>query len=292
MTKTERRAYYSNLQAQGKLCGTVAAAMRLYDRRSANRPPQPKQPGTIAALADERRQRRSTPVVVPLGANQEALWIGIAKAQNPRLKEWSHGADAVLYGNGYSLYSTGSNSNMRKRSTFRRGVHVTSFATCANPGVAVLTLGTERHEIAAPRGYRWDIDANGLVLVGAAGDYHPTASHLIQGGKHCVEMLKQHAEVRKIQAAKAKQQTSVIRKAEKEGATVCLRDSLRAGNCEAGSRNWAARHGLDSRKHYRPSEVLVLANGDASRVALVIAVAMKRHRMEMHRGYAELADHR
>lgn len=153
-----------------------------------------------------------------------------------------------------------------------------------------------RREFKAPRGYRWDSDSNGLRLVANANedhDYHPTAADLIfRGVKWIVGQIKANAAARRATAAKMRQEQSALWKAEREGATVCLADSLRAGNCRAGSEQWAQRHGLDPRRHYKPSEVLALANGDTHKVALVASVALRRHRLEMERGYAVLAEHR
>jgi len=162
-------------------------------------------------------------------------------------------------------------------------------------------------KVKAPKGYYWDRDINGLKLVCKASpkdDYHPTAWDLLNlKPREIARVLQERATDRRAaraiqrqqeKEAREKQQKEMetIRRAEKEGATVCLADSLLAGNCLAGTLDWATRHGFDRANHYTPSEVLKHANGDASRVALVIAVALRRHRKEMDQGYAELAEHR
>lgn len=296
MAKKEQREFYCQLKAEGKLTGTIANAMRLRAAREDNPPlrqPSRYASGRILRLNEQRRLKRSQPVVVPLGDEQERYWLDKAQSQNRRLREWSLGAEASAgRTRPYVLREIGSNSNRRKRSTFQRGIWVRSTATCYDFRVCVLELGSKRHEIKAPRGYRWDVDENGLYLRGRAGDYHPTASELLAGGKEIARKLRKNAAIRKAERKKAKQQKAAIQKAEKEGATVCLRDSLNAGNCRPGSVNWAKRHGIDPQKHYTPSRLLSLANGDASRVALVVSVALRRHRQEMDRGFSELAYHR
>ena len=314
-TITEQRATYRNLKQAGRLSGTIKECMSKRAGRDANQPiprDHGMTPGRILAIQDQQRAMRSNPVRVPLGKAVANHWLDIAKADEPRLREWSHGARSSThdYHRGFGHYTTGSNRDWSKRSTFQRGIEVTSYATCPDFRAAKLRLGTFDYTIFAPRGYRWDIDANGLMLrkCGQASgwDYHPTASELLDArqdrGRGLVAVLKEARATRlaaereakrreKQSRAKARQEQEAIKRAEREGATVCLADSLRAGNCRAGSESWAIRHGLDARRHYTPSEILSHANGDASRVALVITAALRRHRTEMARGYADLADH-
>ena len=291
MTKKELREKYQALQHAGKLSGTIARAMRLRAEREAN-PPRPEaEAGRIAAKAALGRARRGRRVAVPLGSRSFASDY---RAQFPRLREWSLGEIATTSSETFATKEIGSNSDWNKRSTFQRGVLVQSYATCRDFREAVLVIAGKEHRIKAPRGYRWDVDKNGLLLRAKSdrrADYHPTATELLGPVAAIVATLKENFATRKAARAKEAQRLAAIRRAETEGATVCLRDSVRAGNCLAGSLTWAQRHGLDPSRHYRPSEVLSLANGDAHRVALVVTLALKRHREEMERGFAVLADH-
>ena len=56
-----------------------------------------------------------------------------------------------------------------------------------------------------------------------------------------------------------------------------LADSLAAGNCQAGSEQFARRHGLNPTRWYKPNELLAVANGDAQRVRLAVLAAVRRH---------------
>ena len=151
----------------------------------------------------------------------------------------------------------------------------------------------------APRGWEWRIDANGVVLrmIGTPEiDFHPNVDNLqtlsVRG--MCQTARDNYAIRRKTErenAASIRQQRDLLKRAEREGATVCLRDSLRAGNCSAGTVQWANSAKLDTRKHYRPSEIMGAAKPNDRRVSIVIAVALRRHREEMERGFAILADH-
>lgn len=249
-------------------------------------------------------------VPVPLGPNtahhlEEAAW-----AAYPHRKNWDSATETCFPA--YNLVETIDHGQYSSRCQFRHLTYrptVTSCAVICDGGSHV------RYEYAiaapawlkAPRGYRWDRDKNGLRIVSMSDqrrDYHPNSDDLRSYDARALakKAAELHA-VRKAQAAKAREeyrlaklsadeQTKLIAKAEREGATVCLKDSIKAGNCRAGSEQFAQRHNLDPTKHYRPSQLLRIANGDAHRVKLVVAVALRRHRHEMAVGYALLEDHR
>jgi hypothetical protein len=119
-------------------------------------------------------------------------------------------------------------------------------------------------------------------------DYHPSASDLIKenAGDKIAEKVWQNHKVRL--ETKAREAAAL---AGMEGVVVCVADSRRAGNCEAGTFSFATRHNLDPRQHYPAAELVQIANGDSSRVRLAITAAVLRHKREMERGYSELAEH-
>lgn len=283
MNANQKRAEYTALAHDGKLHGTIAAATRKWSARQKNKP-QPYTSRTIRYLA-----QRAKPVLVPLGDLEYDILE--EHRQRDRRVLWS-GAEPGLHGR---VYTKGSYTNWRKKSTFRRYLVVESWARVGYHSLVFFWRG-QVLTVHAPRGYHWAIDTNGLYLVGRAGDYHPTANELANAandkGRAIVAKLKENAAIRKQQAKKAKQQLRMVKRAEREGARICLADSLRAGNCRAGSTNWAQRHNLDPSQHYKPSQVLALANGDTARVAVVAAAAVRRHQQEMARGFCDLADHR
>lgn len=142
-----------------------------------------------------------------------------------------------------------------------------------------------------PDGYLWNVDANGLRVVDATArhvDYHPTASDLLRkdAATHLITTLEANRAQR--ERLKAERTVEAARVA---GVYVCLADALRAGNCRAGCEQFAARHGLDPRRHYAAPELLEMANGDASRVRLTVTAARLRHEKEMAQGFALLSEH-
>ncbi len=150
--------------------------------------------------------------------------------------------------------------------------------------------------VIAPRGYRWGTDQHGIRLFKGSNpsdDYHPDSDDLrTLTGYAIARKLRENERTRKESLAKLRQQKGAIRRAEREGARVCLADSVRAGNCLVGTTSWARQHKLDPARHYRPSKLLALANGDMARVSIVCAVALRRHNAEMARGYSILAEHK
>jgi hypothetical protein len=292
---------------------TAEEAKAIHDQRQkANKPPrvecvsiseEPK-----ATLKLRKRIVRQT-VLVPLGCAY-TKYTTKAHEQYPRRKNWDAASPTKdkpvggwkIYEHNHGRYS----SRCRYTHwTYEVKIHSTAFVTrdfivfwfADNPG----------KRIKAPKGYHWDKDSNGLKLVYTASptrDFHPTASDLQDLTPHKMAKVVQSNWRKRRDALalkkrlereareKKEQEIAAVKRAEEEGATVCLADSLRAGNCRAGTESWASRHGLNTKQHYTPSQVLSLANGDLSRVALVVTVALRRHRLEMERGYAELADHR
>lgn len=295
-------AKYKSLRDAGKLHGTLIRAVTLRKQRDANRPLSAAKSNRIADRANAQRGLRCKRAAVPLGTIDA---LSAIKTAHAKLREWSLGQIAGVIDSPWMFREIGSNSNWSKKSTFQRGIIVQSYATCGDFRRCLLTLNGSTHEIAAPRGYRWDIDANGLRLRANANprhDYHPTANDLLAGGKHLVARLQDNLVIRRKTEAERKaaarktaqeqaQQKRILQAAIAEGLSVCLADSCRAGNCEVGTINWGTRHGFSPNGHYTPDQLLAVANGDTKLVLPVIAVALRRHRNEMHQGFSVLADH-
>ena len=84
-------------------------------------------------------------------------------------------------------------------------------------------------------------------------------------------------------------------KADLEGVHVCLKDSLRAGNCQAGTLAFVGRLGLDEKKHYRALEIFEMAKqkspNDIRLVKLALTAAALRTKKEEEQGYAVISEH-
>ena len=132
--------------------------------------------------------------------------------------------------------------------------------------------------VPSPRGWCWNTDENGLRLVSRSSpkdDFHPDSEDLRKGIKHLLHRAVVLRAQRRAEAAKARREKLFLLR-HSEGVKVGLQDSLTAGNCQAGSLEFARRHGLDPNAYYAPAKLLQLEPNN-ERVKLVIAVAARRH---------------
>lgn len=183
--------------------------------------------------------------------------------------------------------------------SYTRATHhnwVRSIALVIDTQTVEYACHTARVTVTLPCAYRWDVDAHGLRVVrddSQMDDYHVCAADLIgrDAARRCVESLERNRVRRLLTAAQ-----NAATRAELAGVWVCLADSLRAGNCEAGTRSFAARHGLDVAAHYRATALLALVQResvqDACRLRLAITAATLRHRRECEAGICRVSDHR
>lgn len=149
-------------------------------------------------------------------------------------------------------------------------------------------LGDRSFAVMLPEGFRWSIDGLGLRALRGDDDYHVSANDLVQPDAGNVIA----AEVVRL-AARRTQRAELNRTelGDLSGVYVCLADSLRAGNCRAGSVAFVGRMALNPSRHY-PADRLVPLIATEPRVKLAIRQAVVRTRQEIERGYAILSDHR
>jgi len=181
------------------------------------------------------------------------------------------------------------NGKPKKYTRARNISYVRSFAVVLDPQTIEYVIHETIGTATLPNGYEFDIDANGLRVIDAnsrADDYHVTAGDVLSNIGYIPGLISTNREARKRLAAEA-----AIEKAKVRGVYVCFVDSLRAGNCGAGTINFCARHNLEVGRHYPAEQLFDLANGNADRVRLAIARATVRSRQEAEKGYCELSDH-
>lgn len=298
-TKREAEQVMSALKhTRPAFCGTIKdAAKKRRDRIKIQQ--------VATTLPLETRVKRAR-VIVPLGSQHGADANNEAHEQHPRRKNWESPAAVDEWWQTTHIREV-DHGRYSSRCTYTHYTYepqVGSFAFLTSSGMVYVYRG-QKYRFRNTHGYKWGKDANGLRLYRVAkptDDYHPDSSDLIgPDGKRATlrsltAIVRDNAKVRNDVAARARAEKrrakDAVQKAQREGCHVCVADSLRAGNCKAGTVNWAQRHGLDVSRHYEPSKVMDLANGDLPRVALVVSVALRRHREEMQRGFCVLDDHR
>lgn len=304
MTSQSKRQQLSALKASGKLAGTIKAAMAKWQARRDNRPltsptNAPRKVNYVDLLHKRAANRRRP---VPLGRTLANHYWDLAKAEHPRRQNWESLTPTTdKLTNGWSI-NTRDNGKYSSRCTWTHytyTVEVTSYGMILSPKRLRFRLADESRIINAPKGYGWQKDGLGIKLVKldyTQADYHPTAEELQGPMLEITRTLRDNYRTRRQEEVKTKrdekQTQAIIRKANREGLSVCVADSARAGNCYAGTVQWARQHGLNPTRHYSPKQLPAKSNGDTQRVRLVISQALRRHRREMETGQCEVSDHR
>ena len=244
-------------------------------------------PEYLAARAkhDERAVLKSisswesrTKSIVPLSEDDRDLALRLAKTANPRRRNWEEPeAGDITY---VQKHNNGRYSCRCSYNRFTYTPFLKSFAILSRWGGGAILYRHHSYSkfIRAPKGWRWDVDANGLRLVSRINqmdDFHPASGDLIRGSKHLLNRAVILREKRRKEASLARKgKALLLRRA--RGVRVCLQDSIDAGNCNAGSLTFAARHGLDPKGYYSAAMLFRLEPGN-DRLELAVAFAIRRH---------------
>jgi hypothetical protein len=150
-------------------------------------------------------------------------------------------------------------------------------------GTEKLPPHVNRRALPAPRGWRWSRDFS-LVRLADGRDYHPTGNECARGVRHIVSQalatFRAADKSRRVVSALTKQaQAKALATCKKAGRlVVTLEDSRAGGNCEEGTRRFAAAHSLPN-----PCPVSRLLKvvkactaSDAQRVRGAILAALRR----------------
>lgn len=278
---------YRKLREGGRFHGTFKRAVAVWESRQEQK--NFEDPLTKPLVYRWNRLKVLVPVVPGHEVN---VIVSALHDSRPRVQNWT--SPKASYGvTRVNEMDCGPYSSRVKYHRISYVPAITSYAVLQGRTL-VFRFDTRRILIKAPRGYCWGRDDNGVKLYSKsnpANDYHPNTSDLLGSTKAIVQKLKANVLARKEAEKQSKQTEKAFKRAVREGAMVCMADSLQSGNCYSGTYNWATRHGLNPSSHYTPDQLSAIANGDARRVALVVTVALRRHSREMERGYCVLAEH-
>ena len=269
----------------------VTAAAESRDKRQT----QLKKIMALAATGAYRPRR--TPALAPLAG---ALLLG--KKRDVAALARKFGAQIIMRGadarsictrrNSKHVYEPGEtewkNGNPKAYTRAKHDNYIRSFAMIRDPQTIDVVIHTHEYSVSLPHGFAWDVDENGLraFQVGSRrDDYHPDACELYNGIDF-VAAIERNRETRLRLMAEIAAEAA-------PDTTVCLADSVRAGNCRQGSLSWCERVGLNPERHYTSAEIVAAGanGGDFGRARLAIAAAARREREEMARGYALLSEH-
>lgn len=218
-----------------------------------------------------------------------------------------HGVKLVLRGKNYSISSTKrpsyfdhkdgetewKNGRAVKYNRATNDNFVRSLAVIRDSQTLDYVLHETTYTVSLPDGFQWGSDQNGLRVFcvnSPSDDMHPTAGDLVEASGNPLFfdiVISANRRTRMLYAAERTAESAKL-----AGVFVCLADSLRAGNCKAGTLSFASRHNLDPAKHYEAPELLAQANGDEGRVRLAITAARLRHEREEKNGFCILDDHK
>lgn len=134
----------------------------------------------------------------------------------------------------------------------------------------------------------WAIDNNGIKIIRGNDDYHIEAHDIISWDEtKTIAKLNELAKTRKhLELEKQLEEKSY------EGLHINYRDSIMAGNCNAGTGVFVNRLGLDRTKHYLATDLLKKCPVDSlQRLRIAIKFAARRLAKEMNVGYSILSEH-
>jgi hypothetical protein len=241
------------------------------------------------------RTERATKIV-QLGTQDARDLDQQQRSANRRRQNWE-APRAVK--NGYARTEEINNGQYSSRCTYTHWSYrpIVGSSALAQGRKLQFTYSGETRHITAPRGWAWRYDTNGVYIYLISNhkiSYHPDSDDLnrttpAQIAKKCRELYCERRAQERKNRAEAAQIQRLIAYAKKTRCMVRLQDSIAAGNCAAGTRAWAARHGLVG--EYAPIERIAQTRDDSpngKRLVLALVAAARRHEGEMRRGYCEL----
>lgn len=163
---------------------------------------------------------------------------------------------------------------------------IRSYAVIVDDGREIeWAYGPRTGRSVAPSGWSWAIDPDGLRLLSRIADdcdYHPHAAELAtQDARDLARTAITAARRRRDLASRA---VSGIPAGD---VAVWRADSIRAGNCAAGTDAWAARAGMRSRAWAWATEVL---SSGGSRAEMAVRAAAERVVRDLARGWTDLRE--
>ena len=246
--------------------------------------------------------------LIPIGSTRSNF---LERIHSPRKKNYTE-PEPIF---GKSNLSTNDLGRYSKSCTYKKYSYtpkIQSFGYLINPNKMYIRIDSNRGIISkivsSPYGYHFAIDTNGLKIQSnsiKSMDYHFTALDFIVGNsqrqpmKEMVRKCKVNYQTRKqakLQSAifsdDPKQVNKVLKEAERLKVQISIVDSIRAGNCLAGTQVWAMRNHLNTSNHYQIQSIFdKLDDANKDRVKLVILRAIERTKQEIERGFSMLQDH-
>jgi hypothetical protein len=249
--------------------------------------------GLISAAMPPRRLGIPLTTLVPLdeGAAVVGGWkpYGRVPASRREYKP-SAGPSMRQHTPGESKYRGGGSWSTVTRATVRDYVTSVAVIDADDYRTVHYLLHQTQHAVTLPDGWSWQTDALGLLAVRPDGqEHHVTAGDLLAPNA-IPSLVEAAAQMRATAAAEERALEATL-----GDVYVCVADSLRGGNCRAGTEAWAAQRELSPAQHVPARVLRRLAGSDdahATRVRLAVRAAAARHADEVAQGYCDVAAHR
>lgn len=282
---------YQKLRLQGKLFGTIKRAVALREKRDSLKSKK---------VMDLAGRFNRIVELIPLGCYRSNSVDKIHEA-HPRKQNWT--SPKASFKTGLIINDLGKYSNRCKYTHYTYTPGIESFGRILNEKL-FYHLDSKRYILKAPKGWKWSTDSNGIKLLKTKNsqiEYHPTAFELVERNnlrnicnkaKELYQQRKQAEKKLRLQRLteekNKKEFDKRIKTAIKSDCYVLLNDSLKSGNCLAGTQNWLTSHKLGVLNYVRLKDIISYI--DESRVKLVILYAIKRHNESLKVGYSKLKD--
>jgi hypothetical protein len=250
-------------------------------------------------------------ITIPIGTRRSSY---ISRIYDHKKKNYTD-IQACFKPSHLKTNSHGRYSSRCKYERFSYTPMIQSFGYMINKSTMYFRIDTDdgiiSRVIKAPRGFHFAIDHLGFKIQSnsiKSMDYHFTALDLMpyaikkndyKSGQLMVAIAKDNYKARKQVNLKSdlfspdpKKVNKVIKEAERLQVQISIVDSIRAGNCLAGTQVWAMRNHMKTNTHYQIQAISdKLDDDNANRVKLVILRAIERTKQEIARGYSLLQDH-
>ena len=280
------RLKYSRLREAGRLSGTIKNALAKRRQRIDQQ----------AAIPPAQRL-----FPVPLGIRDAREIEDIARRRQPRLQNWGTSQPHCDMRQKHVAVREVDHGNYSSRCRYTRMSYHASVRCCGRVTSRRLLwyYGSDCTVFLAPRGWFFGRDDSGLFIA-RNGDhrvghrYHFDSDDLHAGIRALTAAARNHRH-RQQQAAKELalkkrlQDPKLVRQALRLGVWVTFADSLRSGNCGAGTQRFCADFGLDPRRAYPVDVVQRISAGQRNfQVQRAIDAAVQRSVEDLMRGYCLL----
>lgn len=269
------REKYSALRKAGKLHGTVKRAVALREERDQR-------------AVTKKRQRL---VRIPLGSKHQRECQEQARQQKPAVRNWAKTYAVAKREQKCVAVVARDCGRYSSRCTYLRYEYDVTLRSCGTCTEARLLwfIGTSSGRMLAPRGWRFGRDELGLYVERKANRnalrrYHFSSDDVLSGS--VIVAARAHEVLQRKAAAEQRAEQRV-------SGEVCVLpgDSLRAGNCQAGTMAFQSLHKLQGwcRASVLQRIAERLGGVRAKQILRAVAAATARTANDLQRGYCLLS---